>query len=57
MDAHKRKKELAAKHRMYLTIKELEIEKVMFEMQKRELEKMNNIIPFKKRQEDDTIGE
>tara|TARA_R100001082_G_scaffold109676_1_gene87418 strand:+ start:658 stop:906 length:249 start_codon:yes stop_codon:yes gene_type:complete len=57
MDSHKRKKEQAAKHRMYLTIKELEIEKIMFEMQKRELDKMNNIIPFKKRQEDDTIGE
>ena len=32
MDSHKRKKEQAAKHRMYLTIKELEIEKIMFEM-------------------------
>ena len=57
MDSHKRKKEQASKHRMCLAIKELEIEKIMFEMQKRELDKMNNIIPFKKRQEDDTIGE
>jgi gas vesicle protein len=57
MDSHKTRKEQEAKQRMYLTIKELEIEKIMFEMQKRELDKMNNIIPFKKRQEDDTIGE
>mgnify|MGYP003112059204 CR=1 FL=1 len=57
--ASKRKRQRAVeqhmKDRMYLTIKELELEKLMYEMSRKE--EKNNIIPFKKRTEDDKITE
>jgi Na+/glutamate symporter len=58
----KTKREQAAKQRMYFALKELEIEKIMLDMatdKRLETEKKirNNVIPFKKRTEDDIITE
>ncbi len=53
----KRRQERDAKDRMYLSIKQLEIEKIMLEMQRKEEKRKDNVLPFKKRTKDDTIKE